>query len=458
MALEVIVLAAGAGTRMRSALPKALHPLAGRPLLAHVLGAAGELAPGRVHVVVGEQAGAVRARFADWPEDLSWVVQAPRLGTGHAVLQALPQVAADATALVLLGDVPLASPETLAQCAAAAEDGLALVTATPETPRGLGRVLRKDGRVVGVVEEADADPRERAIREVNTGIMAAKARLLGELLAAVTPDNRQGEYYLTDVVSLAAARGVAVVGNPAPCAAEVLGVNDRTQLASAERVLQRRQAEALMASGVTVMDPARLDIRGRVAAGRDCVIDVGVVLEGDVALGEGVTIGAHCVVRDSRLGDGVEVRPMTCIDGATIGASCVVGPYARLRPGTELGESVRVGNFVETKEARLGDGAKANHLAYLGDASVGERCNVGAGAITCNYDGVDKHRTEIGRDVFVGTNATLVAPLAIEDDAYVGAGSTITSRVRREELAIGRARQRNLQGWTPPAKRRRQDR
>lgn len=453
MALEVIVLAAGGGTRMRSGLAKVLHPLAGRPILAHVLDAATGLGQQRVHVVVGEQGAAVQAYFADRPK-LRWVCQQPRLGTGHAVAQALPHVAADATVLVVLGDMPLVRTETLAECIRGAGGGLAVVTAQLDNPHGFGRIRRDAGRIVGIVEEADASADERAIREVNTGIMAAPATLLRDLLAAVNVENQQGEYYLTDVVALAAERGIDVAAVPAPAAEEVIGINDRVQLARAERRRQRQLAEALMADGVTVMDPARLDIRGRVVAGRDCVIDVGVVFEGDVTLGNAVTVGPNCVIRDATLGDDVEVRPMSCIDGATIAAGCRIGPYARLRPGTELGERVHIGNFVETKKARLGAGAKANHLAYVGDASVGANANIGAGAITCNYDGVDKHRTEMGDGVFVGSNATLVAPVVIEDDAYVAAGSTITSTVERENLAVGRGRQRNIAGWTPPAKRR----
>ena len=461
MALQVIVLAAGAGTRMRSRLPKALHRLAGRPLLAHVLDAAAAQRPHKTVVVVGEQAEQVRAGVADAPAgagEISWVLQAPRLGTGHAVSTALPQLAADATALVLLGDVPLVGADTLAACVERARSGVAIVSADlgpgAPAPDGLGaRVLRDGERVVGIVEEKDATAAERAIGEVNSGMLAAPCELLRELLRAVTPNNAQGEYYLTDVVALAAAHGVEVSAVRAERPEEILGVNDRAQLAHLERHHQRRQAEALMAAGVTVMDPARLDVRGTVRAGQDCVIDVGVVLEGEVALGEGVVIGAGCVLRDVALGDGVEVLPMSCIDGARVAAGCRIGPFARLRPGTDLGPNVHIGNFVETKKARLGAGAKANHLAYLGDATVGADCNIGAGTITCNYDGAAKHRTEIGERVFVGTNATLVAPLTIEDEAYVGAGSTITTKVERADLAVGRGRQRNIKGWTPPAKR-----
>lgn len=456
MTVEVVVLAAGAGTRMRSAMPKVLHPLGGRPLLAHVLDTARSLDPSRIHVVVGKQGKRVRACFEDYP-GLSWVKQASRRGTGHAVGQALPAVSDDATVLVLVGDAPFTSADTMVGCVEGAVGGIALACADLPDPHGLGRILRNgDGHIVGIVEERDASDAEKAITEVNTGVLAAPKPVLRDLIAALRPDNDQGEYYLTDVAELTVARGLTVTGVPAG-AEESLGVNDRAQLARLERIYQRREASRLMAGGVTLMDPARIDVRGSLDAGRDCVIDVNVVFEGDVTLGEGVRIGPGCVIRDSVLGDGVNVEPMSSIDGAAVASGCRIGPFARLRPGTELGESVHIGNFVETKKANLGAGAKANHLAYIGDASVGEGTNIGAGVVTCNYDGVDKHRTEIGDGVFVGTNATLVAPLVIEDEAYIGAGSTITNRVRREDLAVGRGRQRNIQGWTPPAKRKRRN-
>lgn len=454
MSLEVVVLAAGAGTRMRSAMPKVLHPLGGRPLLAHVLDTVRRLKPSRCHVVVGEQSERVKAAFADYP-DLFWTLQESQRGTGHAVGEALPSVEDDATVLVLCGDAPFATAGTLTSCVERARDGVALACAELDDPCGFGRILRDgDGRVVGIVEERDASDDEKAITEINTGILAAAKPVLAELVAALETDNDQGEYYLTDVVGLAAAKEMPVTGVHAS-PEEALGVNDRAQLARLERIHQRREASRLLADGVTLMDPDRIDVRGSLRTGRDCVIDVNVVFEGDVRLGEGVSIGPGCVIRDSTLGDGVRVEPLSSIDGATVAAGCRIGPFARLRPGTELGDSVHIGNFVETKKASLGAGAKANHLAYVGDASVGERTNIGAGAVTCNYDGVDKHRTEIGDDVFVGTNATLVAPLVIEDEAYIGAGSTITTKVRREDLAVGRGRQRNIQGWTPPAKRKR---
>ena len=452
MAEEVVVLAAGAGTRMRSTLPKVLHPLGGRPLLAHVLDTALGLEPSRVHVVVGEQADQVKACFADYP-GVSWALQKPARGTGHAVGSALPSVADDATVLVLFGDAPFTTADTAGRCIREAGDGVALATVHLDDPTGFGRILRDDDdRIVGIVEERDASEVEKSITEANTGILAASKALLEDLIGALRADNDQGEYYLTDVVALAVGRGLRVTTVTAD-AEESLGVNDHAQLARLERVYQRRVASRLMAGGVTLMDPERIDVRGSLRAGRDCVVDVNVVFEGEVILGEGVRIGPGCVIRDSVLGDGVSIEAMSAIDGASVAAGCRIGPFARLRPGTELGESVHIGNFVETKKANLGAGAKANHLAYLGDASVGEGSNIGAGAVTCNYDGVDKHRTEIGDGVFVGTNATLVAPLVVEDEAYIGAGSTITTKVGRRDLAVGRSRQRNIRGWTPPAKR-----
>ena len=457
MALEVIVLAAGQGTRMRSQRPKVVHEIGGRPMLGHVLDTARALSPERLHVVVGAGADQIRQRFLD-AADVAWVEQPEQLGSGHAVLQAMPGVSDGATVLVLYADVPLVGTATLEACVAAsrASGGVALVTAEAPCPDGLGRIVRDaEGGVAAVVEDRDATDAQRGLTEINTGILAAPGAPLAQLLARVGNDNAQREYYLTDVIAEAVADGVPVAGVPAADPEEVLGVNDRIQLAEAERRYQRRNADSAMRAGVTLRDPARFDLRGTLRAGLDCVIDVGVVLEGSVELGADVQVGAHCVIRDSVLADGVTVEPHTVIDGARIDRGAAVGPFARLRPGTELGEDTRIGNFVETKKARLGAGTKASHLAYLGDAFVGERCNVGAGTITCNYDGVDKHETRIGDEVFVGTNTTLVAPLEVEDGAYIGAGSTITTRVAAEDLAVGRARQRNIKGWKPPAKRKR---
>jgi bifunctional UDP-N-acetylglucosamine pyrophosphorylase/glucosamine-1-phosphate N-acetyltransferase len=454
MGLEIVVLAAGQGTRMRSRQPKVLHGLAGRPLLAHVLAAARSLAPTRIHIVIGHGADAVRGAFAA-ADDITWIHQAEQLGTGHAVKAALPGVDPRSQVLVLFGDVPLVSKETLEECRARTGEGVALVTAEFAKPASLGRIVRDaTGAVRAIVEARDASPEQLAIHEINSGILCAPAHRLAELLAVVTPHNAQGEYYLTDVVALAVARGIPVRSVTAQSEAEVCGINDRTELAAMERIFQRREAERLMLGGVTLMDPARFDVRGVVSAGRDCVVDVDVVLEGTISLGDDVRIGAGCVIRDATIGDGAVIHPHTVIDGARIGRDCEIGPFARLRPGSELAEDVKIGNFVETKKTRLGRGTKSNHFAYLGDTTAGADCNIGAGTIMCNYDGVAKHPTVLGDGVFIGSNATIVAPIEIADGAYVAAGSTVTSRIERGDLAVGRAKQRNIQGWTPPAKRR----
>ena len=450
--LATIVLAAGQGRRMRSGLPKVLHRLAGRTLLEHVLGAAGKLPAADTIVVVGHQAERVQN---ETDADVRWVRQAERLGTGHAVARALRFVDDEATALVLCGDVPLVSESTLRACAAAAAEGaLAVVTAEVEEPAELGRIRRSaGGDIEGIVEFKDASPDERAIREINAGILALRGGELKELLARVEPRNAPGEYYLTDIVGLAVERGIPVTGVPVADSVEAMGVNDRVQLAALERIYQRREARRLLLAGVSMADPDRVDIRGEVSAGEDCFIDINVVLTGRVELGSGVRLGAGVVVEDSVLGDGVSVAPHTVVQGARVAARCQLGPFARIRPGTELGEDVRLGNFVETKRARLGRGTKAGHLAYLGDAELGENCNVGAGAVTCNYDGETKHRTGIGDDVFVGTNSSLVAPLEVESGAFIAAGSTITAKVSRGELAVERSKQRNIKGWKRPGRR-----
>ena len=450
--LVAIVLAAGQGKRMRSGLPKVLHRLGGRPLLQHVLDTAGRLRAADTLVVVGFKADRVRAEI---DADVQWVLQDEQLGTGHAVARALPSVDDDAVALVLYGDMPLVSASTLRACAAVAGDGaLGVVTAEVEDPAELGRIRRTaDGDIEAIVEFRDASAEERTICEINTGIMAMRAGELRELLLEVEPGNNQGEYYLTDAVGLAVARGIPVAGVPVADPAEAMGVNDRVQLAGLERMFQRRAAHRLMLGGVSMADPERVEIRGEVTAGQDCFIDINVVLAGRVQLGAGVRLGAGVVIEDSTLGDGVAVEPHTVVQGARVAAGCRLGPFARIRPGTELGEDVRIGNFVETKKARLGRGTKAGHLAYLGDAELGEECNVGAGTVTCNYDGENKHRTEIGDDVFLGTNSSLVAPLEVESGAFIAAGSTITAKVGRGELAVERSRQRNIKGWKRPGQR-----
>jgi bifunctional UDP-N-acetylglucosamine pyrophosphorylase/glucosamine-1-phosphate N-acetyltransferase len=454
MSLEVVVLAAGQGTRMRSKLPKALHDLAGRPLLAHVLEAARGLKPNSINVVVGHAAAQVRAAFAD-ARDIAWIEQRQQLGTGHALAQALPSVAAGSVVLNLYGDVPLVGGETLAACTAQAKSGkLVIVTADVANPTGLGRIVRDGrGRMTAIVEERDASPEQRAINEINSGILAAPAEMLRALIGQLNRNNDQGEFYLTDIVGVAVERNIEVVAHKVACADEVAGVNDRAELARLERLYQRRQAERLMAGGATLRDPSRFDARGDIQTGIDCAIDVDVVLEGVVRLGDGVRIGPGCVIRDAHIGDGAVIHAHTVIDGAVIGPGCELGPFARMRPGTVLAERVKIGNFVETKKTRLGAGTKSNHFAYLGDTTTGEDCNIGAGTIMCNYDGFAKHETQLGRDVFIGSNSTLVAPIQIGDGGYVAAGSTVTTRVEAGELAVGRARQRNIGGWVPPAKR-----
>ena len=451
MNLEVIILAAGQGTRMKSSLPKVLHKVAGRPLLQHVVDAATALGPRRLHIVVGHGAEAV-CEAIHAPGAL-WVEQREQLGTGHAVLQAMPGIEAESVVLVLYGDVPLIDGETLATLAARAVDGPALLTARLADPDGYGRILRDSaGALLGVVEQKDADPEQRKIDEVNTGVLAAPAADLNAYLPRVGNDNRQGEYYLPDVLSLAVADGRTVASCEAASELDILGVNDRVQLNQVEREFQLRQATALMREGVNLADASRLDIRGSLSCGRDVSIDVNAVFEGEVSLGDGVTIGPNCVLKNVSVEAGASIHAMSHLEDARVGAGCNVGPYARLRPGTVLMEGARVGNFVETKKASVGQGSKINHLSYVGDCDMGAGVNIGAGTITCNYDGANKHRTELGDGVFVGSNSTLVAPAVVAEGGFVGAGSTITRAVGSDELAVSRARQRNISGWTRPAK------
>lgn len=446
MSLEIIVLAAGRGTRMRSAKPKVLHALAGEPLLAHVLATARSLQPEALHVVVGH--GAVQVREALQEEDIHWVEQTEQLGTGHAVLQALPAVADASDVLVLYGDVPLLDPETLRTLVAG---GPALLTAEMASPAGYGRILRDAaGHLLAVVEHKDATAAQRDITEVNTGVLAMSAADLKSLLPQVGNANSQGEYYLPDVLPLALAAGRHIGSVAATSELDVLGVNDRGQLAVVERELQRRRAEALMLAGVALADPARIDIRGSLTCGRDVFIDVNAVFEGRVEIGDGVTIGPNCVLHDCAIGAGSTVHAMSHLQQALVGERCSVGPYARLRPGTHLCDDARVGNFVETKKAHVGVGSKINHLSYIGDSTLGDGVNIGAGTITCNYDGVNKHLTHIGDGAFVGSNATLVAPLEIGSDGFVAAGSTVTRHVAAGELAVARGQQRNISGWRRP--------
>ncbi len=451
MPLTIIILAAGQGTRMRSNLPKVLQPLAGRPLLAHVVATAHELDAEDVCVVYGHGGESVPEAIGD--DSLRWALQAEQLGTGHAVQQAMPATPDDNQVLILFGDVPLLTADTLRRLLAeTGPDELAVLSVDLEDPTGYGRILREGDGVVGIVEQKDADESQRAIREINTGVMVCAASRLRAWLDNLGNDNAQGEYYLTDVVAMAVAEGVAVRGVKAENWTEVMGINDKKQLAEAERALQARLVEELMAAGVGFADPARVDIRGKLECGQDVFIDVNAVFEGNVSLGDGVRVESNNVVCDSQLGAGTVVRPNCHIEGATTGADCVIGPFARLRPGAELADNVRIGNFVEVKKSTIADGSKVNHLTYIGDAEIGTGVNVGAGTITCNYDGANKHKTTIGDHVFIGSGVELVAPVKIGDGATIGAGSTITKSAPDGELTIGRSKQVTIKGWRKPTK------
>jgi len=451
--LQVIVMAAGQGKRMHSARPKVLHALAGRPLVAHVLDAVRSLAPRALVMVVGHGGESVKAELA--APDLAFVTQDPPRGTGDAVRKALQGMPDDGVTLVVNGDCPLIPAATFAALVElAGADKLALLTARVDDPSGLGRVVRDAaGAVHAIVEDKDASPAERAIAEIYTGALAAPTALLRRWTAALTDDNAQREFYLTGAVAMAVRERVAVLANVAGDETDVLGVNDRAQLAAIERIVQARTAAALMKAGTSLADPARIDIRGTLTCGRDVRIDVGCVFEGAVELADDVTIGAYCVLKDTTVGSGTGIAPFSHIDGATIGARCRLGPYARLRPGTALAEEVRVGNFVEVKASALGKGSKANHLAYVGDTEIGAGVNVGAGTITANYDGVNKHRTVIEDDASIGSNSVLVAPVKVGRGATIGASSTITTDVPAGELVVARVRQVAVPGWKRPAKR-----
>ena len=450
--MEVVILAAGQGKRMRSVLPKVLQPIAGRPMLAHVLGAARELDAKRICVVYGHGGEVVRERL-DAP-DLSWALQSPQLGTGHAVQQALPHLTDGSLALVLYGDVPLIGVPTLRRLAqAAGKSRLALLTVELEQPTGYGRILRDGaGWVQRIVEEKDASDAERQVREVNTGILVAPVARLRDWLGRIGNDNAQGEYYLTDIIGMAVAEDVEVVTVQPDAVSETLGVNSKSQLAQLERLHQAAIAGRLLDEGVTLIDPARIDVRGELICGRDVEIDVNCVFEGRVELGDGVVIGANCVIRDTRIGAGTRVAPFSHLDSTTMGEACVIGPYARTRPGTVLGQDVHVGNFVEIKNSVVADHSKANHLAYVGDADVGQRVNIGAGTITCNYDGAFKHRTIIEDDVFIGSDTQLVAPVRVGRGATLGAGTTLTKDAPPEQLTVSRAKQLSISGWKKPVK------
>jgi bifunctional UDP-N-acetylglucosamine pyrophosphorylase/glucosamine-1-phosphate N-acetyltransferase len=451
--VSVVILAAGQGKRMHSDLPKVLQPLAGRPLLAHVLAAARALEPAAIHVVYGHGGDAVKAAFAGQP-DLLWVLQSLQLGTGHAVLQALPSIPDDHQVLVALGDVPLVSTRTLQRLVNDSADGdLAFLTAVVDDPAGYGRVIRDErGEVERIVEDKDATDDERRVNEVNTGLMAFEAGSLRRFLAKLDNDNAQGEYYLTDVIARAVEAGTKVRGTIVLSPTEVLGINDRAQLAIAERMLQRRIAQDLMTRGVTFADPERVDVRGELTVGRDVFIDVGAVFEGAVTLGDRVRIEPYCVIVDSKLGADTVVHAHSVLTGAESGPECEIGPFARLRPGASLANDVKVGNFVEVKKSTIAAGSKVNHLTYVGDSEIGRDVNVGAGTITCNYDGANKHKTTIGDRAFIGSGTMLVAPVTVGADATNGAGSTITKDAPPGELTLERSKQTTVTGWQRPKK------
>ncbi|CBL47375.1 UDP-N-acetylglucosamine pyrophosphorylase protein [gamma proteobacterium HdN1] len=456
MKLDVVILAAGKGTRMKSFLPKVLQPLAKRPLLSHILETSLSLNAHKVAIVFGHGGDQVQSQikkeFSDAP--IAWVEQQQQLGTGHAVSQALPVLDDDARALILYGDVPLTSIATLVGFQdSVPKDQLGVLTIEMAVPTGYGRIIRGEcGQVVRIVEEKDASVAEKAVTEVNTGIMVAPAARLKEWLPRLSSNNAQGEYYLTDIVKLANEGGVAVQAVLVDDPMEVEGVNDKRQLAKLERLLQAKHANHLMAMGATLADPARVDVRGQVEVGSDCFIDVNVVFEGRVVLGNNVEIGPNCLIKDSVIGNNTTIKANSMLDNARLADHCDVGPFARLRPGAELASAARVGNFVEVKNTYLGAHSKANHLAYLGDCEIGTEVNVGAGTITCNYDGVNKHKTRIGDGAFIGSNSSLVAPLEIGAGATIGAGSTITRKAEADALTVTRAKQTTIEGWRRPTK------
>ena len=451
MTLNIIILAAGKGTRMYSQLPKVLHPIGGKAMLAHVIQTAQTLAPQAIHVVVGHGKEQVKQQLAD--AQVGWVEQTEQLGTGHAVKTALPHLPQDGRTLVLYGDVPLIDRDNLQALLAAAGDGVGILTDIMDNPTGYGRIIRDaDNQVVQIVEEKDADAEQKAIREVNTGIFVLPNQYLGGWLNALQSSNAQGEYYLTDVVALAVRDGVAVTPHPVSAHHLAAGVNNKIQLAELERIFQHSQAQQLLQNGVTLLDLARFDLRGSLKHGQDVQIDVNCVFTGDCELGDNVTIGANCVLHNAKIAAGTHIAPFSHLEGCVIGANAQIGPFARLRPHAVLADDVHIGNFVEVKNSQIGRGSKANHLSYIGDATIGEKSNIGAGTITANYDGVNKHKTTIGNEVRIGSNSVLVAPVSVGDKATTGAGSVITKNCAAGKLVIARARQQTVEGWVRPEK------
>ncbi|MFI4940973.1 MAG: bifunctional UDP-N-acetylglucosamine diphosphorylase/glucosamine-1-phosphate N-acetyltransferase GlmU [Burkholderiales bacterium] len=453
--MNVVILAAGMGKRMHSALSKVLHPLAGKPLLSHVVDTARALSPATLTVIYGHGGEAVPQALQ--AADITFVKQEPQLGTGHAVMQAIPYLNDDAPTLILYGDVPLTSRITLQRLLdSAGADKLAILTVELDNPAGYGRIVRKDGAkdgpIVRIVEQKDATADEREIHEINTGIMVAPTARLRQWLGTLSKDNAQGEYYLTDIVARAVADGVSIVSAQPDTVAETLGVNSKAQLAELERLYQNRLAHALLEQGVTLADPARIDVRGELHCGKDVSIDIGCLFEGKVELEDEVTIGAYCVIKNARIARGAHIKPFCHIEEAQIGSGSQVGPYARLRPGTTLAEDVHIGNFVEVKNSQVAAHSKANHLTYLGDATIGARVNIGAGTITCNYDGANKFRTVIEDDAFIGSGSELVAPVTVGKGATLGAGTTLTTSAPADKLTVSRTRQKSIDGWKRPVK------
>ncbi|HEU0282289.1 MAG TPA: bifunctional UDP-N-acetylglucosamine diphosphorylase/glucosamine-1-phosphate N-acetyltransferase GlmU [Gallionella sp.] len=449
-ALNIVILAAGKGTRMYSEKSKVLHALAGKPLLQHVMDCAAALQPQQVCVVYGHGGEAVPQAMRQYPA--KFVIQEPQLGTGHAVQQVMPHLADASQTLVLYGDVPLIQHSTLHQMQQEGE-GLVLLTVNLDNPAGYGRIVRNEqGDVLSIVEEKDASPEQREIREVNTGILLAPTGKLREWLANLQNDNAQGEYYLTDIVGMAVHQGIAVHTVQPAHEWEIHGVNSKAQLAALERAWQQVEAARLLAHGVTLADPARIDVRGKLSCGRDVEIDIGCIFEGEVRLGNNVQVGAYSIIRNASIANGTSIAPYSLIDGSEVGANCVIGPYARLRPGTRLHDDVHIGNFVEVKNSEIAQASKANHLSYIGDSTVGSRVNIGAGTITCNYDGANKHRTIIEDDVFIGSDTQLVAPVTIGKGSTIGAGSTITRNTPQDGLTLSRSKQTTINGWKRPTK------
>ena len=449
--LSVVILAAGKGTRMYSDLPKVLHPIAGKPMVKHVIDTVKALEAKQIHLIYGHGGDLMQQRLA--AEPVNWVLQAEQLGTGHAMQQAAPFFADDENILMLYGDGPLITQTTLEKLIAAKPDnGIALLTVVLENPTGYGRIIRENGSVVAIVEQKDANAEQLKIKEINTGVMVASGASFKKWLAQLNNNNAQGEYYITDVIAMANRDGYKVEAVQASDLMEVEGANNRLQLAALERYYQKTQAEKLLLAGVSIIDPTRFDLRGSVTHGKDVEIDVNVILEGEIKLGHRVKIGAGSVLKNCEIGDDVEIKPYSVIEDTVIGNQAKIGPFSRLRPGTNLADETHVGNFVEIKNAEIAKGSKVNHLTYVGDAQIGANCNIGAGVITCNYDGANKFKTIIGDNVFVGSDTQLVAPVTVASGSTIGAGSTITKDVAQDELVITRVPQRHIQGWKRPTK------